>query len=357
MAERVFRVGITRDCLNPDGARPIFDPAAFGVLDRAAGIEYAFLPEAGARITAGDAARYDAIMALMPALGADALAIDRSAAGDLGGDGLRLRHMARFGSGYDNVDVAACTRAGILVTTAPDGVRRPVATTILTFILALAQKLFVKDRLTRAGRWSERTGFMGEGLTGKVVGSIGFGSIAREAFRLLQPLETVHVACSPRSDPAEAAALGVRLVDFETLLRTSDFVAINCPLTQETRGMIDAGALGLMKPTAYLINTARGPIVDEIALYRALCDGRIAGAALDVFAEEPTPPDNPILKLDNVIATPHSLCWTDECFRGCAESAFTAIVDALAGRRPRHVVNPEVFRHPRWQGWPQGEAP
>jgi D-3-phosphoglycerate dehydrogenase len=268
----------------------------------------------------------------------------------LGRADLRLRHIARFGSGFDTVDVPACTQAGILVTIAPDGVRRPVATMIVTFILALAQKLLIKDKLTRAGRWAERTGFMGEGLTGKVVGSIGLGSIARETFGLLQPFGTVHIATSPRADPAEAAREGVRLVDLDTLLREADFVTLNCPLTPETRGLIGARELGLMKPTAYLINTARGPIVDEAALNRALADRRIAGAALDVFAEEPTPADNPLLALDNVIVTPHSLCWTDECFRGCAESAFTAIVDAFQGRRPAHPVNSEVLRHPKWTG-------
>lgn len=336
----IYRVGITRDCLKADGSGPIFDPAAFGVLDRAPGVEYEFLPEARPRITADDAGRYDAIMALMPVLTAESL----------GRTDLRLRHIARFGSGYDTVDVAACTRTGILVTIAPDGVRRPVATMILTFILALAQKLLTKDRLTRTGRWEERIGFMGDGLTGKMVGSIGLGSIAREAFRLLEPFQTEHIATSPRADPAEAARHGVRLVDLDTLLREADFVTINCPLTPETRGMIGARELGLMKPTAHLINTARGPIVDEAALYRALADRRIAGAALDVFAEEPTPADNPILALDNVVVTPHSLCWTDECFRGCAESAFTAIVDALQGRRPAYPVNPEVLQHRKWTG-------
>jgi D-3-phosphoglycerate dehydrogenase len=333
-----YRVGITRDCLKGDGSGPIFDPAALALLDRASGISYEFLPEAAPAITPAAAARYDAIMALMPAVTRASLA----------GSDLRLRHVARFGSGFDNVDVAACTDAGVLVTIAPDGVRRPVATAILTFILALAQKLPAKDRLTREGRWAERTGFMGQGLTGRTVGSIGFGSIAREAFRLLAPLEVERVAYSPRADPAAAAQAGVRLVDFETLLRGSDFLTINCPLTAETRGMIGARELALMKPTAHLVNTGRGPIVDERALYEALKHRRIAGAALDVFAEEPTPPDNPILALDNVIVTPHSLCWTDECFRRCAESAFGAIVDVSRGRQPAYPVNPAAFGHARW---------
>jgi phosphoglycerate dehydrogenase-like enzyme len=208
----------------------------------------------------------------------------------------------------------------------------------------------IKDRLTRTGRWAERTRFMGEGLVGKVVGSVGFGSIAQEAFRLLAPLDMVHLAYSPSKHPAEAAALNVHEVDLDTLLRESDYVCVNAPLTPSSRRMIGARELGLMKPTAYLINTGRGQIIDEPALYAALAEGRIAGAALDVFEQEPVSPDNPILKLDNVIVSPHSLCWTDECYRGIAESAFRAVVDVASGRRPDNLVNPAALSHSRWAG-------
>jgi phosphoglycerate dehydrogenase-like enzyme len=333
-----FRLGLTRDCLSPDGDGPGFDGRAFAVLDAVPGLGWEFLPDWNDQITPADVAGYDAIMSLRPAMTADSLA---------GGD-IRLKLLARFGAGYDNVDLAACDRAGVLVANAPDGVRRPVATTILTFILALSHKLFIKDRLTRIGRWHERTRFMGEGLVGKVVGSVGFGSIAQEAFRLLAPLDMVHLATSPRRHPQEAAALNVREVDLDTILRESDFVCINAPLTPASRRLIGAREIGLMKPTAYLINTGRGQIVDEPALYAALRDGRIAGAALDVFEQEPVAPDNPILGLDNVIVSPHSLCWTDECYRGIAESAFRAIVSVASGEIPENLVNRGVLIHPRW---------
>ena len=333
-----FRLGITRDCLAPDGDRPGFDERALAVLDAVPGLRWEFLGEFADQITPADAARYDAILTLRPALTAASVA----------GDDTRLKLLARFGAGYDNVDLAACDRAGLLVTNTPDGVRRPVATTILTFILALSHKLFIKDRLTRTGRWGERTRHMGEGLVGKVVGSIGFGSIAQEAFRLLAPLDMVHLAYSPSKHPVEAAALNVREVDLDTLLREADFICINAPLTPSSRRMIGARELGLMKPTAYLINTGRGQIIDEAALYPVLAEGRIAGAALDVFETEPVSPDNPILKLDNVIVSPHSLCWTDECYRGIAESAFRAVVDVAQGRRPVNLVNPGAVAHPRW---------
>jgi phosphoglycerate dehydrogenase-like enzyme len=337
-----FRLGITRDCLTPDGDRANFDERAFEVLD---GLDWEFLPEFAERITPGDVARYDAILSLRPALTEASLA-----APNLMGAGHRLKLLARFGAGFDNVDLAAADRAGLLISNAPDGVRRPVATTILTFVLALSHKLLIKDRLTRTGRWTERTRFMGEGLVGKVVGSIGFGSIAQEAFRLLAPLDMVHLAYSPSRHPEEAAALNVREVDLDTLLRESDFVCINAPLTPSTRRMIGPRELGLMKRGAYLINTGRGQIVDEPALHAALAEGRIAGAALDVFEQEPVAPDNPILALENVIVSPHSLCWTDECYRGIAESAFRSVVAVASGRRPVHLVNPAALKHPRWVG-------
>jgi D-3-phosphoglycerate dehydrogenase len=333
-----FRLGLTRDCLAPDGDKPGFDARAFAVLEAVPGLHWEFLPEWSDRIMPADVAAYDAIMSLRPAMTAESLS----------GRDIRLKLLARFGAGYDNVDLAACDRAGVLVANAPDGVRRPVATTILTFILALSHKLFIKDRLTRTGGWHERTLHMGEGLVGKVVGSIGFGSIAQEMFRVLAPLDMVHLATSPRSHPAEAAALNVREVDLDTILREADFVCINAPLTPESRHLIGAREIGLLKPTAYLINTGRGLIVDELALYEALSNGHIAGAALDVFEQEPVAPDNPILRLDNVIVTPHSLCWTDECYRGIAESAFRAIADVAKGRIPENLVNRGVVSHPRW---------
>ena len=330
-----FRLGITRDCLTPDGDRPNFDDRALSVLE---GLDWEFLPEFAEQITPADVARYDAIMSLRPALTAQSLS----------GGTQRLKLLARFGAGYDSVDLAACEQAGLLVSNTPDGVRRPVATTVLTFILALSHKLMIKDRLTRTGRWAERTRFMGEGLVGKVVGSIGFGSIAQEAFRLLAPLDMVHLAYSPSKHPVEAAALNVREVDLDTLLRESDYVCINAPLTPSSRHMIGARELAIMKPTAYLINTGRGQIIDEPILYAALVEGRIAGAALDVFEQEPVSPDNPILKLENVIVSPHSLCWTDECYRGIAESAFRSVVAVASGQRPVNLVNPAALEHPRW---------
>ncbi|MEP6971351.1 MAG: NAD(P)-dependent oxidoreductase, partial [Betaproteobacteria bacterium] len=256
---------------------------------------------------------------------------------------IRLKLIARFGVGYDTIDVPACTAAGVMLTIAPDGVRRPVATSELTLMLMLAQQVLIKDRLTRSGRWNEKLDYIGTGLTGRTLGSIGIGNIGAELFRIAKPLDMVCMAHDPAADTALAASLGVTLVDMDTLFRKSDFLTVNCPLTEQTRGLVDARLIALMKPSAYLINTARGPIVDEKALYAALSGGKIAGAGLDVFEQEPTPADNPILKLDNVVVTPHGICFTDECMRGLAESAFRAALDVAAGRKPPYIVNPDAL--------------
>ena len=206
-----------------------------------------------------------------------------------------------------------------------------------------AQQVLIKDRLTRSGRWNEKMDYIGTGLTGRTLGSIGIGNIGAELFRIAKPLEMRCIAHDPVADPAFAASLGVTLVDMDTLFRESDFLTVNCPLNEHTRGLVDARLIGLMKRSAYLVNTARGPIVDEKALYTALSSGKIAGAGLDVFEQEPTPADNPILKLDNVVVTPHGICFTDECMRGLAESAFRAALDVAAGREPPYIVNREAL--------------
>ena len=334
MASPTFRVGITRDTLRADGTS-MFDRRALEIL---AGqrYEWEFLADAVNELTSAHAATYDALCVLNP----------RVTAATLAGADRRLQIVARMGVGYDSIDVPACTASGVMLTNTPDGVRRPVATSIVLLILALSHKLLVKDAITRAGRWADTSQHMGVGLTGKTVGSIGVGNIGGELFGLLAPLEMVHLAYDPYASVEGAAARGVRLTDKDTVFRESDIVCVNCPLTPETRRSIGEREFALMKPTAYFINTARGPIVDEQALYAALSERRIAGAALDVFEQEPIGSDHPLVSLDNVIVTPHSVCWTDEFFRGNAESAFRAVAAVATGQVPTHVVNREVLRHP-----------
>jgi D-3-phosphoglycerate dehydrogenase len=335
-----FRVGITRDVLDSRG-EPAFGRTALQMLDRAADLDWEYLPSVVPAVDADHAARYDAIYVNMARVPADA--VSRA--------DCRLRVVARHGVGYDAVDVAAMTRAGIVVTNTPSPMPRPVATTALTFLLALAGKLFLKDRLTRSGRWNERMDHMGLGLTGRTLGVIGAGRIGRELLRMARTFDLKLLASDPQVDAIQLSYVGARKVALQELLRQSDFVVVCCLLTPGTHHLIDAAALREMRPEAFLINVARGPVVDEAALIEALQQGRIAGAALDVFEQEPVDPANPLLAMDNVIVTPHSLCWTDECFHNMASTGLSSIVDALAGRRPEFVVNPEVLSHARVQAW------
>jgi D-3-phosphoglycerate dehydrogenase len=330
-----FRVGVTRDFLDKDGRLSLGD-IGLGLLDEAPDVQWDFLAEDAPELRAEQVRGLDGLLVLAPRITAASLA---------GAD--RLAIVARFGVGYDSVDVEACTRSGVLLTITPDGVRRPVATSLITLVLALAQKVLIKDRLTRAGRWGERVAHMGLGLTGRTLGLVGLGSIGREAARLARAFDLRILAYDPYVPAADAAALGVELVELPVLLRTADFVGITCALTVETRHLIDAERLSLMKPTAYLVNVARGPIVDQAALTAALRERRIQGAGLDVFEQEPVDPADPILQLDNVIVTPHAICWTDECFLGNGRAAIGSILDVAAGRTPRHVVNRAVLDHPR----------
>jgi D-3-phosphoglycerate dehydrogenase len=333
----MFRVGLTRDFLGPDGRTGFGDIG----LDRLgeAGITWDFLPDSDGEVRAEHARDCDGLYVLAPRVS------DRTLAGAVGAG--RLKVVARFGVGYDNVDVPACTRAGVLLTITPDGVRRPVAVAALTFLLALSHKLLVKDRLTRAGRWAERLAHNGQGVTGRTLGIVGLGNIGRELARLARPLGLTVLAFDPWVGPDLAAESGTELVSLESLLRRSDYVCLCCALTKETHHLLNAGRIALMKPTAYLINVARGPIVDQAALYEALRDRRIQGAGLDVFDPEPVSVADPILGLDNVILAPHALCWTDECFEGNGRLGVESLIDVARGVVPTSVLNKEALLHDR----------
>jgi D-3-phosphoglycerate dehydrogenase len=331
MAQEKFRIGITRDNLKPDG-KPIFDEACLKALDDPR-IQWEWLPEIEPELTPQTAARYDAVCVMLA----------RITRTTVSGSDRRLKLIARFGVGYDMVDVPALTENGVLLTITPDGIRRPVATAALTFVLMLAQKVPTKDRLVRQGRWNERVNHMGTGLSGRTLGSIGVGNIGSELFRLATPFQMRHIACDPYVTQESVRPLGVTLVDMDTLFREADFLCVNCPLNEETRRLVGAKQFALMKPTAYFVNTARGPIVNEQALYEALASNRIAGAAIDVFEQEPTPPGNPLLQLENIIVTPHHVCLTDECINTVTASVFNACRELAHGRVPRNVVNQQVL--------------
>jgi D-3-phosphoglycerate dehydrogenase len=330
-----FRVGLTRDFLKPDGSLG-FGDIGLDLLEQAQGVEWEFLGENTPELSAEQVRPYDALLVLAP----------RVTAATVQEPG-RLGIVARFGVGYDNIDVEACTRNGVLLTITPDGVRRPVATVAILLVLALSHKLLTKDHLVRQGRWGERLDHMGRGLTGRVLGLVGLGNIGRELCALARAFELRCLASDPQVTAEEARAVGAELVDLDTLLRAADFVCVCCALTQQTHHLLNAERLALMKESAYLVNVARGPIVDQRALTQILRERRIAGAGLDVFEKEPIEPDDSLLELDNVILAPHALCWTDECFRGNGQSACRSILEVAQGRVPRYSVNPSAADHPR----------
>lgn len=321
-------VGLTRDLLTPDG-EPSFGNGPLEILNGASNIEWSYLPEAVDEITPDIAAQYDALYVNAPLV----------TAGSVARDDCRVRIVARHGVGFDSVDIAALGAKGILVTNTPIAVRRPVAVAALTMIFALAGRLFKKDELTRTARWHERTAHMGLGLTSRTLGIVGAGGIGQELMRVASPFGWRILASDPVVDAATVGRLGGALVPLEQMLTQSDFVVVSCVLNDETRHLINAQRLALMKPDAYLINMARGPVVDETALIDALKQQRIAGAGLDVFEQEPVAPDNPLLQMDQVIVTPHSLCWTDECFDQIAREGLGCIAAFAAGRTPGSVVN------------------
>jgi phosphoglycerate dehydrogenase-like enzyme len=330
MADK-FRVALSGDFKKADGS-PTFPDFDVTPLQNAPGVEMVYLENANP-IRADQIADFDALILLMPRFGRESIHPNG-----------RLSVVARFGVGYDTVDVSACTDAGIPLCITPDGVRRPVAVSIIAMMLALTGKLLIKDKLTRSGAeaFNRRVDHMGVGLVGRTLGSVGIGNIGAEMFRVAKPFDMKFIAHDPFADKTVAAELGIELVSMEDVFRRADVLAINCPLSKETTGLVNAERLALMKPTAFLINTARGPIVDQKALTKVLQDRRIAGAGLDVLEKEPPEPDDPILKLDNTILTPHALCWTDQCFAGNGAADVKAVLDIQHGRVPRGIVNRAV---------------
>ena len=335
-----YRIGLSSDILKPDGT-PTFDPVALKILDDDPLLEWEWFGDGKGPVTADDVARYDGICLGAPELPGSSL----------GRSDARLRLVARFGVGLDHCDVPAITAAGILITNNPEGVRRSVASSNFAFILALAHRIPTMDRLVRTGRWNDRMHHLGTGLAGKTLGLIGVGNTGAELFRLIRPFGMVHIAHDPFIKAADVAPLGVTLMDLDATIAASDYLVVSCPLDEKTRGLIDARRLGLMKRSAFLVNTARGPIVDERALYRALKDRRIAGAATDVFEQEPTPVDNPLLTLDNIIVAPHAMTYTDEGLRLLAEGGFKSARAFFNRQAPFRVVNPELLDTPALKAW------
>jgi len=330
-----FRVALSADFCDQQG-KPIFPDLGLSLLDAVPPIAYEFQREYLAEYAPEQLENYDVLISLKPRVTAQSL---KKAS--------RLCAIGRCGVGYDNVDLEACTENGTAVYITPGGVVRPVGESIVLLILALSHNLIVKDRLVRQGQWAQSTVRLGREPRQRVVGTIGLGNIAAEAIRLLKVFDVARfLAFDPYTSGERASQLGVEMVSLDELLRSSDYVLVNCPLTAETRGLLGKPQFALMKPDAVIINTARGPIINEAALVDALQTGRIRGAALDVFEKEPLSADSPLIAMDNVILSSHSIAWSEELFRDMGRIDCEGALAVYRGEAPQHVVNPQVLTHP-----------
>jgi D-3-phosphoglycerate dehydrogenase len=255
----------------------------------------------------------------------------------------RLRIIARYGVGIDRVDVATATDYGILVTNTPGANSAAVAELTIAFILSLARHIINANQGVRRGEWPVLDGI---GIRGKTIGLIGFGSVGREVARRLKSFDCRLLVADPYVESEIAFNDGVTLTDMRKLVAESDFLSLHVPATEATVGMIDEEFLSHMKKGAFLINTARGTLVDEPALIVALESGHLQGAALDCFRQEPPDINSPLFRIPSVIFTPHTAAHTDDAVNQMGWGALECCLAALRGEKPEHVLNPEVFeRH------------
>jgi D-3-phosphoglycerate dehydrogenase / 2-oxoglutarate reductase len=255
----------------------------------------------------------------------------------------RCKIIARYGIGVDNVDLVAASKARILVTNVPDYCIDEVSDHALALLLALARRITVADGGVKAGAWDVVAHAGIRRLRGQTLGLLGFGKIAKALASKVQPLGMKVLVHDPYIEPALIARLGVQAVSMDKLLAEADAISIHVPLSLETRNLIGQRELARMKPTAFLINTSRGGIVDEQALAEALKAGRLGGAALDVLSVEPPPPDHPLRQAPNIILTPHLAFYSRESVIELQTKAAEEVARALRGEPPRSPVNPEVL--------------
>lgn len=258
----------------------------------------------------------------------------------------RCRLLVRHGIGYDNVDVAACTRQGISFAYQPDYCKEDVAEHAIALLFACARKVVwsrpVLDRSSARGQWDFTGLFPIHRMDGKTLGIVGMGRIGSRVCRKLRHFGMRIIATDPYLSEKRKKEAGIEFVDTQTLFRNADYVTLHTPLNPETRHLVNAETLRLMKPTAYLVNTARGPLVDVEALAAALKEGRLAGAAIDVFDVEPPPATHPLASLPNAILTPHISWASEEAGWEIRRSILDDIIACSQGKPARCVINPEV---------------
>jgi D-3-phosphoglycerate dehydrogenase / 2-oxoglutarate reductase len=259
----------------------------------------------------------------------------------------RCGAILRSGSGTDNIPVAEATERGIIVANTPEAISDSVSNHAIGLLFAVTRQIAIQDRLMRAGKWDRTLAGPGWHMHDQTLGLVGFGHIAKLVARKMSGFEMTILAHDPYVDADTMASYGVSAASLDDLLSRSDYVSVHCPLLKSTYHLIGERELKLMKKDAILVNTSRGPVIDEPALIRALTEGWIAGAGLDVFEQEPIDPFNPLLKLDNVAVTPHIASNSDEFLPNFWRLSVDTVVDLAKGRWPRSYVNKGV--KPRWQ--------
>ena len=334
---RKVSIGIARNLFDKEGKFSVPGPG-LKLIDEIGNAEWEMIPETLPQITAEQIRGFDMVVFPLSKLTRESL---------IGNNQLISFHCNSVG--FDLVDVPALTEAGVVLCNTPKAVRRPMASSIIAFILALSLRLPQKDKMAREGRWSEKTTYFGVGLVGKTLGSIGVGGIGHDMFRLAKAFGMKHIAFDPYVNQQDLTDVDVALVDLDTLLSESDFLNISCPLNEATYHIVGGPELSKMKKTAFLINTSRGSVIDEAALAKALQEKWISGAAIDVFEQEPTPDDNPLLKLDNIIVAPHYIGGTDEMSRDKWAENVRQIISVIKGEAPEAFVNREVWDKPDFQ--------
>ncbi len=317
-----FFLGISSDLLTNEG-KPCFGEKPLEVIYNEKTILVEWMDPSIQILSEKETSKYDAILLNSPKLTKESINPKNN----------KLKIVSRFGVGYDSVDLDVLKKNKIVLTNTPNAVRRPVAVASLTMILSLSSKLMIKDNLVREGRWHERTNYMGVGLTNKTLGLVGFGGIGREFVKISKNLFKKVICYDPFIGKEEMKNLEVNKVDFNQIAELSDFLVILCDLNEKTRGMIDSNFLNKMKSSSYLINLSRGPVVNENDLINSLKQNKIAGVGLDVMTNEPIEVSNELINLKNTILTPHSLCWTDECFNSIATEAISSILHYFHNKR------------------------
>lgn len=331
----IFRASFTRDYLDDEGGLA-FGDIGLDILDDSPLINYSFHETFHDEVMPYQIRYVDGLFLHDPK-------VTRQTFTDGAED---LIAVTRCGVGYDHIDLEACTDNDVVVTNAPQSMSLPTASAALMYLLVLSKKIMNLDALVRNGLWEKRSNIQGVDLRGKKLGIIGFGSIGRELARLVAPFSMKLIVYDPYLDKSTIRDHDVELVQLEALLRQADFVCIHCLLTKETTRLIGNRELSWMKPNAYLINMARGPVIDHDALVQALRNNKIAGAGLDVFYQEPLPESDPIVRMDNVVLSPHWAANTLDAFYNASTTNISDMTKIAKGEKPAHVLNKEVLEKP-----------